>query len=178
MEREKLASPLPTTPIPSNLPPALLTSFIGRDEELAEVARLLAACRLLTLTGPGGVGKTRLALAAARAARAGYRDGVWLVDLATLADPALVPQAVATVLGVQEQSGRPLTQTLAAWLASKAALLVLDNCEHLLDACAALAESLLSACPELRILATTREPLGIAGETTWRVPSLAALNRP
>jgi non-specific serine/threonine protein kinase len=157
---------------PTNLP-AALTSFVGRERELAELAALLPTTRLLTLAGAGGVGKTRLALELARTAPSGFPDGVWLADLAPLADPLLVPQAVTTTLGIQEQAGRPLTQRLAAWLASKTALLVLDNCEHLLDACAALAEALLSACPGLSLLATSREPLGIAGETVWRVPSLA-----
>jgi predicted ATPase/DNA-binding NarL/FixJ family response regulator len=158
--------------IKTNLP-ASLTSFVGRERELAEVRRLLAATRLLTLTGAGGVGKTRLALEAAADACEHYPDGVWLVELAALADPRLVPQAIAGALGVVEQPGRSLTETLVRWLAGKRLVLLLDNCEHLLDACAQLAEALLRACHELRILATSREALRAAGETTWRVPSLA-----
>jgi non-specific serine/threonine protein kinase len=157
---------------PTNLP-AALNSFVGRERELAEVAALLATTRLLTLTGAGGVGKTRLALAAAAAVRDGYPDGVWLVELATLADGELLPATVARALGVDERPGRPLTQTLAAWLAERRLLLLLDNCEHLADACAALAEALLRAAPGLRLLATSREPLRAAGEATWRVPPLA-----
>jgi non-specific serine/threonine protein kinase len=137
------------------------------------VGRLLATTRLLTLVGAPGVGKTRLALQLAGQALDAFADGVWLVELAPLADPALVPQAVATVLGVQERPGRPLLVTLAEALRTQQALLVLDNCEHLVGACAALADSLLRACPHLEILATTREALDVAGETVWRVPSLA-----
>jgi predicted ATPase/DNA-binding SARP family transcriptional activator len=165
--------PAPPTPYRQqyNLPLAL-TSFIGRTREIGEVTRLLATTRLLTLTGAGGCGKTRLALAVAAELVAAYPDGVWLVELAALADGVLVPQAVATVLGVQEQAQRPLTATLVDALRPRDLLLVLDNCEHLIDACAHLAQSLLVGCAQLRILATSREALGIAGETTWLVPSL------
>jgi len=155
-----------------NLPIAL-TSFIGRTDEIAEVTRLLTITRLLTLTGAGGCGKTRLALAAASEVVANFPDGVWLVDLAPLADPALVPQAVAAVLGVREEPQRSLTATLVDALRPRALLLLLDNCEHLLDTCAHLAETLLSAGSHLRILATSREALGVAGETSWPVPSLS-----
>ncbi|HEU5098749.1 MAG TPA: tetratricopeptide repeat protein [Roseiflexaceae bacterium] len=155
-----------------NLPIAL-TSFIGRARELGEAQRLLAKTRLLTLSGPGGCGKTRLALAVANELMADYPDGVWLVDLAPLADPALVPRAVATVLGVREQPQRSLTATLVDALQSRTLLLLLDNCEHLIDACAEFAQTLLSACPPLRILATSRERLAIAGEIAWLVPSLS-----
>jgi non-specific serine/threonine protein kinase len=160
-------------PRPAGHLPLALTSFVGRAGEIAEVRRLLGATRLLTLTGAGGIGKTRLALAVARDAQAGYPDGVWLVELAALADPALLPQVVAQTFGVQEQPGRPLTATLSAWVTTKHLLLVLDNCEHLLDACAPLAAALLRAAPRLTVLATSREPLRITGETAWRVPSLA-----
>jgi non-specific serine/threonine protein kinase len=155
-----------------NLPIAL-TSFIGREREIAEIQRLLTTTRLLTLAGPGGCGKTRLAIEAAAATLPAYRDGVWLVELAALADPALVPQATATALGVREAPGQPLTETLTAALRSKQLLLVLDNCEHLIAACAQLAEALLRACPELRILATSREPLHVPGEVIWLVPALS-----
>src|SRR5207247_1613073 len=153
--------------------PAPLTSFIGREQAMAEVKQLLAATRLLTLTGSGGCGKTRLSLQVAADLLEAYANGVWLVELAALADPALVPQMVAAALGVREEPGRPLTATLTDYLRPKQALLVLDNCEHLLAACAQLAESLLQACPKLRILASSREWLGIRGEQTYRVPSLS-----
>ncbi|MGH2352814.1 MAG: ATP-binding protein, partial [Chloroflexota bacterium] len=157
--------------LPHNLP-LQLTSFVGRERELPAVRDLLAEHRLVTLTGPGGTGKTRLALQVAADVLPAYPDGVWLVALAALADPALVPHAVAQAVGVREEPGRPLLGTLADALRPKRLLLVLDNCEHLLDACAHLADALLRACPHLRVLATGREALGIAGETAWRVPSL------
>jgi non-specific serine/threonine protein kinase len=153
--------------------PLQLTSFIGREDQISEVTQLLASYRLVTLTGAGGCGKTRLALQVAAELLESCRDGVWLAELAPLADPGLVPQAVATVLGVQEAPGRSLTQTLIDSLKARQVLLLLDNCEHLVGACAQLAETLLRSCPKLRILATSREPLGIGGETTYRVPSLS-----
>ena len=157
---------------PHNLP-RNLTSFVGRESALAALAGVLEGAPLLTLTGAGGAGKTRLALRVAAGARGRYPDGVWLADLAPLADPALVPQAIATAVGVQGQPGRPLPATLCDALRARRLLLVLDNCEHLLDACAAFADALLRACPLVQILATSREPLGIAGEHPWRVPSLS-----
>jgi predicted ATPase/DNA-binding SARP family transcriptional activator len=157
--------------IPHNLPiPA--TSFVGRERERAEVSALLATTRLLTLTGPGGCGKTRLALATAMDVRGGYPDGAWLIALAPLADPELVPQAVAATFGVWEAAGRPILETLIGYLKPRRALLALDNCEHLVDACARLCDALLGTCPHIRLLATSREPLHVAGETTWPVPSL------
>jgi predicted ATPase/class 3 adenylate cyclase len=158
--------------IPNNLP-VQLTSFIGREREMGEVKDLLAQARLLTLTGSGGCGKTRLALQVAADLLEDYPDGVWLIELAVLTDPALVPATVATALGVHEEPGRPTLTTLAEALKSRTLLLVLDNCEHVVGACAQLAETLLRACPNVRILATSREALGIAGETAWRVPSLS-----
>ena len=192
--------------------PAEVASFIGREREIGEIKHLLSRTRLLTLTGAGGCGKTRLALRVAsdlvnegtgnrgqgnRASPSlpqtwvregrGERgpaptqssvlspesfEGVWLVQFAPLTDSALVPRAVAAALGVRGGPGRPLLATLAAALAPRRLLLVLDNCEHLIGACARLAETLLRACPHLRILATSREPLRIPGEVTWRVPSL------
>jgi predicted ATPase/class 3 adenylate cyclase len=157
--------------LPNNLP-VQLTSFVGRERELAEVGRLLAATRLLTLTGTGGTGKTRLALQVAAGELEAFPDGVWVAELAPLADPALVPQAVAAAAGLVGQPGRSALATLGdAWRAGRV-LLVLDNCEHVLGACAALADALLRACPRLTVLATSREALGIGGETSWRVPSL------
>ena len=153
--------------------PLQLSSFVGREEELAEVERWLKDARLLTLTGSGGCGKTRLALVAADKMAEGFEDGVWLVEFAPLADPALVSQAVASTLGVREHPGRSLTETLSTHIRHKKMLLVLDNCEHLIEACAALAEGLLRSCPELRVLATSRETLGITGEVAWPVPSLS-----
>ena len=153
--------------------PAQITSLVGREQDVADVDRLLSAARLVTLTGPGGIGKTRLALEVATGAAARFRDGAWLVELAALADAALVPQAVATALGVREETDRPLAATLAEALGARQALLLLDNCEHLIEACAALADALLRACPALRILATSRQPLGISGEATYRVPPLS-----
>jgi non-specific serine/threonine protein kinase len=158
--------------------PLQLTSFIGREKEIAEVKRLLsraAGARLLTLTGTGGTGKTRLALqvAAGQLDASAFPDGVWLIELAPLADPALVPQSVAKVLGLRETPGQPITAVLLHDLGPKQTLLVLDNCEHLVAACAELAELLLRACPQLTILATSREALGIAGESAYHVPSLS-----
>jgi predicted ATPase/class 3 adenylate cyclase len=160
------------SPLRHNLP-AQLTSFIGRETELAEVHRLLAANRLLTLTGPGGTGKTRLALQAAADCVEAFPHGAWLVELAPLADPALLPQAVAGVLNVQEQRGRSVRDGLLDYLRPKSLLLLLDNCEHLIAACAQLAGQLLQACPQLTILATSREALSLAGEAAYRVPSLS-----
>ncbi len=157
---------------PSNLP-EFLTSFVGRQAEVLEVQRLLQQVRLLALVGAGGVGKTRLALRSAREQLPLHSDGIWLIELAPLADPAQVPRVVATVLGVKEQSTVPLQETLIDHLRSRNALLVLDNAEHLLEASAQLAEALLQHCPLIRVLVTSRERLGIAGEHTYRVPSLS-----
>jgi non-specific serine/threonine protein kinase len=164
---------------PENNLPLVLSSFVGREKELAEVERLLAGgTRLLTLTGPGGCGKTRLALEAAREASGGFEDGAWWVGLAPLSEPDLVPRAVASALGVREVPGRSLEEVLVEHLKARSTLLVLDNCEHLIGACAALADALLPSCPSLRILATSREALGIAGERAWLVPSLTLPDDP
>ena len=157
----------------SNNLPIQLTSFIGRVREIAEAKMLIRAARLVTLTGSGGAGKTRLALQVAADVVEDYPDGVWLAELAPLADPALVPKTVASALSVPEQPGREMTETLVDALRSKTLLLVLDNCEHLLAACADLAAAVLRACPQVRFLATSREGLGVPGETLWRVPSLS-----
>ena len=153
--------------------PSRLTSFVGREREIAQVCALVQAERLVTLVGTPGVGKTRLGLQSAHAVHDAFPDGVWLVELAPLADPELVPHAVADVLGVREQPGRTLTATLAGYLRTRRLLLVLDNCEHLIQAAATLAESLLQSCPRLHVLATSREPLSIEGELAHRVPSLS-----
>jgi non-specific serine/threonine protein kinase len=153
--------------------PLQSTSFVGRADERAEVGRLLATTRLLTLVGTGGVGKTRLALEVAADQVDDHADGVWLVDLAPLVDPALLPQAVAAVLGVREQPRDLVAQTLATALERRRLLLVLDNCEHLIVACAELVAALLRRCPGVRLLATSREPLNVAGEMAWPVPPLA-----
>ncbi len=158
--------------LPNNLP-RYLTSFIGREREINEVKRLLSGTCLLTLTGPGGVGKTHLALRLAADVLGAHPEGVWLVELASLKDASLIPQTIATALGVREQPGRSLLTTLTDYLRPKELLLILDNCEHLIAACARLTDSLLRACPKVKVLATSREPLGIAGETVWSVPSLS-----
>src|SRR5918995_914072 len=154
--------------------PAARSSFVGRETELRNLKRDLAMTWLLTLTGAGGCGKTRLALEVARELVGAYPDGVWLVELAPLSEGARVAQAVASVLGVKEQPERSLTDALVDFLRVKRALLVLDNCEHLLDAIARLADTLLNSCPHLRVLATSRESLNVEGELNWLVPSLSA----
>ncbi|MFC0028525.1 BTAD domain-containing putative transcriptional regulator [Micromonospora chaiyaphumensis] len=175
--------PAPAGPARGNLP-ATLTSFVGREEEVARVAGLLDRFRLATLTGPGGAGKTRLAVESGRAVAGRFPDGVWLVPLAPVTDPAEVPQAALAALGLREQAllaraGRAAAEPadpvgrLVDALAGRTVLLLLDNCEHLLDAAADLTERLLTACPGLRVLATSREPLGITGETLRPVESLA-----
>ena len=158
--------------------PIPLTTFIGRADDIAAMTQQVlaeppAGARLLTLTGPGGCGKTRLALAVATDLAHAFPDGVHWVELAALTDPDLVPQAVAAALGVREEPGRPPRDTLRTALQPRHLLLVLDNCEHLVAACAHLVEALLRVCPGLRILATSREALGVAGETLRRVPSLS-----
>jgi predicted ATPase/class 3 adenylate cyclase len=157
--------------LPNNLP-TQLTSFIGREREIAEVKTMLATTRLVTLTGAGGSGKTRLALQVGADLLEQFADGVWFVDLAALTDAAFVSQTVASALRVPEQPGRAVTDTLTDYLRPKSLLLLLDNCEHVLAACAYLTDVLLRACPNLRILATSREGMGIAGEALYPVPTL------
>jgi predicted ATPase len=159
---------------PARLPPLPVdaSSFVGRDRELADLKALLRRTRLLTLAGAGGVGKTRLALELARATEASYLDGAALVELAALADPSLVPDAIAAALDVRAMPAQDLVDALVGFVASRTLLLVLDNCEHLLAATAGLADTLLRSAPELAILATSREPLRISGEVVFRVPSL------
>ncbi|MBV9580211.1 MAG: AAA family ATPase [Chloroflexi bacterium] len=157
--------------------PTELTSFVGREREIAEVGLELSRTRLLTLTGPGGVGKTRLALEVATQRRADFADGVRFVNLAPIADPSMVAQAVLVALGLRHERERSALEGLVARLRPCQLLLVLDNCEHLLSGCGPLADALLRACPGLRLLATSREPLGIAGETVWTVPALSLPDR-
>jgi predicted ATPase/DNA-binding SARP family transcriptional activator len=153
--------------------PARLTSFVGREDELAALGKLLGEARLVTLTGPGGAGKTRLAVEFAAGMVDRFGDGVWLADLAGIGDPDLVAAQVMEVLGVRQSGGVPVLEALAYRLRSAELLLVLDNCEHLLDACANLAVALLADAPGLRVLATSREPLGVPGEAICPVPPLA-----
>ncbi len=158
--------------VPNNLP-VQLSSFIGRERELAEVKRLLSSTRLLTLTGTGGTGKTRLSLQVAADLLEQFHDGIWLVEFATISDPALVVETVAAAIDLRQEAERPLAATLSSFVRNKQLLLIFDNCEHVVAACARLAESLLRSCPQLRILASSREPLGIAGETAWPLPPLS-----
>jgi predicted ATPase/DNA-binding XRE family transcriptional regulator len=159
----------------SNLP-APLTTFIGREKEQSDVIRLITKNRLVTLTGPGGVGKTRLSVKVGENALGDFTDGVWLVELAPLSNPALLAQTFAALFGLTAHSTVPFTDSLINFLRTKSALLIVDNCEHLLDACAQLVETLLKNCPLLKILSTSREPLGIMGEAIYLVPSLELPN--
>jgi len=165
-ESPSLAARLTNLPIP-------ISSFVGRHKELAKVKQLLSNARLVTLTGAGGSGKTRLAIHTATDLIDSFKDGIWWVELAPLTDPSLVPSAVAKALGLDGRSDQPLTETLKRFFRSRKVLLVLDNCEHLVDACAQLAESLLTSCAELKILATSRETLSLTGEHVWPVPVLS-----
>ena len=161
-------------PTPQNNLPLQLTSFVGREREVADLQGLLTTeARLLTLTGPGGSGKTRLALAVSFGLAERFEDGVWWVELAPLSDPALVPQAVAQALMIREEPGRSMTEALERDLASNELLLVMDNCEHLISSCARLVGAMLSACPGVRILATSREVLAVDGELGWPVQPLS-----
>ena len=174
----KLVPPVPTRSRLHNLP-AAVTSFIGREQEIAAIQRLLhgepigRGCRLVTLTGAGGVGKTRLAIQLAAQLVAQYADGVWLVELAPITDPVLVPAMAARSLGLREQMGSQVVSFLQDYLEPRHLLLIFDNCEHLVEACARLADTLLNACPNLSLLVTSREALGISGETVFYVPSLS-----
>jgi predicted ATPase/DNA-binding CsgD family transcriptional regulator len=153
--------------------PSPLSPFIGRTQALAEIRRLLSEQRLVTLTGPGGCGKTRLALQVALEAGSAYADGAWLVELAALTNPELLPQTIATVLGVREETGHSWLQSLIDHLRTRQVLLLLDNCEHLVEACAQLCAALLTDCPEIRLLTTSREVLRVPGEAVWLVPPLS-----
>ncbi len=157
---------------PGNLP-SEVNDFVGREGQLLRLRELHHRTRLLTLVGPGGVGKTRLALRLQTELRGTFPDGVWLVDLSPVTDPALVPQAVGDVLGVRQQPGQSWLHELSQALRPRRLLVALDNCEHLIEACAELVDGLLRACPYLSVVATSLQPLGAAAETTWRVPPLS-----
>jgi predicted ATPase/class 3 adenylate cyclase len=159
-------------PSPHNLP-LELTSFVGREKEIEAVDQLMREARLVTLTGSGGVGKTRLAIEIGRRAIPVYSEGVWLVELAPLTDPQLVLQALSDAVGLRDSQDRPLMEVLTAHLQAKRSLLIFDNCEHLIDACARTVASLLHACPRLTVLASSREALGLAGEQIFQVPNLS-----
>lgn len=161
---------------PNNLPQQM-TSFVGRERELSDVKARLAGTRLLTLVGVGGLGKTRLSLQVAADVLDDYPDGVWFVELAPLADPDRVAQAVASVLAVVEDAGRPVQEALAKFVKDRRLLIILDNCEHLLQACAELARDLLHAGPGVKVLTSSREPLHLTGETSYPLPSLAVPDR-
>jgi predicted ATPase/DNA-binding CsgD family transcriptional regulator len=152
---------------------APFSSFIGRQREIVEVKRLLSSHRLVTLTGAGGSGKTRLSLQVASELLGEYEDGIWFIEFASISDPEFVPQTVASALEIKEQAGRPLLDALISHLSTRHVLFLLDNCEHLVTACAQLAETLLQKCSHLKILATSREILGITGEAAWNVPPLS-----
>jgi predicted ATPase/DNA-binding NarL/FixJ family response regulator len=159
------------TVIPNNLP-AQLTSFIGREKDLTYIKKLLLDAHLLTLIGPGGTGKTRLSIRAANEVLDQYPDGVWFVELAPILDPLLVPPTTAIAIGLRDEPPRPILDVLCDSLREKKMLIILDNCEHLVDACARMADRILHSAPDMRILASSREALGIGGEVTYRVPSL------
>ena len=155
-----------------NLPTALST-FIGRRREITEVEKLVSTQRLLTLTGVGGSGKTRLALMVAHELLGAFDHGVWFIELASISDPQLIPQTAASALNLREEAGQPVLDVLVSQLREREALLVIDNCEHLVSACARFTETLLQKCPALKILATSREVLGLPGEVAWIVPPLS-----
>jgi predicted ATPase len=162
--------------LPNNLP-AQLTSFVGREKELEDVKRLLKDTHMLTLIGPGGTGKTRLSVRSARDVMNEYPDGVWLIDLAPILDSNLVPRTTAITIGLREEPQRPVIDMLCDYLSTKKMMIILDNCEHLIDACAQMAQQILNTATDVRILASSREALGVAGEVTYRVPSLALPDR-
>src|SRR5580658_9656563 len=171
--RQDFPAPRSLNAIPNNLP-LRGTSFLGRDQDVSRVRDLLETTNLLTLVGPGGIGKTSLSLQVAAGVLDRFKDGAWFVELAPLADPALVPSAVATALGLREEPDKPLIKTLLDFLCQRQLLIVLDNCEHLVEACAHFAASVLRTSHETRILASSREPLTIGGELAWRVTPLSA----
>lgn len=168
--------PLKTLDVVQHNIPAQMTSFIGREREREEIKQMLSAHRLVTLTGSGGAGKSRLSLQIGMECLPQFSDGVWLVELAPVTDPALIPQALLSTFSLREDRHRSVLEVLIDYLRAKTLLLILDNCEHLIEACAQISEALLQACPKLRILASSREALGLTGEVAYRVPSLTAPN--
>ena len=162
-----------STPTPFGNLPISLSTFIGRDKEIATVKGLILENRLVTLTGAGGSGKTRLALECAHELFEKFKKRVWFVELASLTDPSLVSQKIVSTLEIREQSNRSLLDSIVYYLSNRPSLLVLDNCEHLIEASAEIADALLQKCANLKILATSREGLGIMGEVTWIVPPLS-----
>jgi predicted ATPase len=158
--------------LPEGNLPSVATSFIGRDAEVAELVTLASDHRLVTLTGVGGVGKTRLALSVAERLTPEFADGVWMVELAPVGDPAAVPAAVATALGIAAQAERSIVDAIAEALSGRQLLLVLDNCEHVLDAAAEVVEALLARTTTVSVIATSREGLRVTAEHLWPVPSL------
>ena len=159
--------------VPSDNLPVQLTRFIGRERELAELRPLVSGSRLVSLTGPGGSGKTRLAVQLAAEAVGGWENGIWFIDLSALVDPDLVSRSVAIALGVREEAGRPIADTVVDALSERHLLMLLDNCEHLVDGCAKFADLLVRSCPRVHVLGTSREPLGLPGERVYRVPPLS-----
>jgi predicted ATPase/class 3 adenylate cyclase len=170
--RTAFPAPRTLTALPNNFP-LQMTEFVGRADDLEGIRIELEKGRLVTLTGAGGVGKTRLALEVGSDVLEWFSGGAWLVDLASISDPALIGTVAASALGVHEQPPRPITDTLVDYLIPRCTLILLDNCEHLIDACAEFAEHLLTRCPEVKILATSREALNVSGEHSWRLRSLA-----
>ena len=171
-QESQILNPIPDIQRPNNLP-VHLTHFIGREQDIFEVKKILIDHRLVTLTGPGGCGKTRLALQIATDLLPIHEHGIWLVEFASLSDPALITQAIAAAIGVREHPGGDLPQAVIDHLPSRHILLVLDNCEHLVTDIARYVNVLLARCPRLSILTTSREGLGILGEAIWNVPSLS-----
>jgi predicted ATPase/DNA-binding XRE family transcriptional regulator len=167
---------LPSSNNPNSNLPAPLTTFIGREKEQTDAIRLISKYRLVTLTGSGGVGKTRLSIKVGEQVLGNYVDGVWLVELAPILDPSLVPRTIALTLGLRDDPQRRIIDLLCDYMREKRMLLLLDNCEHVLDGCAQLIDEVLKTCPHLKILVTSREPLNITGEAIYRVPSLGLPN--
>jgi predicted ATPase len=149
--------------------PLQLTTFVGRGNQLAEIQRLLATKRLVTLTAVGGAGKTRLALEVAGRALDAYPDGTWFIDLSPVKDGHLISRVFGSTLGVHEKPRQPMAETLIQHIGRRHLLLVVDNCEHVIEDCAGLVDSILRSCPGVALLATSREPLRVSGETVWRV---------
>jgi predicted ATPase/Tfp pilus assembly protein PilF/predicted Ser/Thr protein kinase len=172
LEKMLRGEAFPRSEKPRHNIPLDLTSFIGRSKEVSEVRQLMTTTRLLTLTGVGGTGKTRLAMQAGRGLLDQFMDGIWVVELSTIMDINQVPRAIAIVLHIREQPDKPIMDMLIDYLRSRQVLLIMDNCEHLISSCARFSEHLLSSCPQLKIMATSRESMGVPGEVTFHVPSL------